>query len=229
MLKVGSLPQHLFQYSAMKTYIVVLLVVVVASTLLCRNTDAWMMVVTPFQSTTRQFILNDNSLFTSTLVTTTKSTRTMYHPTKYRNQRTYFMTPSEHPEDTTTTTDRAALNNSNINNNNLNELSPTEFILATENMDPTTRAVVEAAKKKQQQMALITENGGVPSNKYPIDAPSPVLLATSMILAIISTGTCVIVDSRERERNVYHTRTCTHRNVCIFGARRIIISITRYY
>lgn len=107
------------------------------------------------------------------------------------------MTPSEHPEDTTTTTDRAALNNSNINNNNLNELSPTEFILATENMDPTTRAVVEAAKKKQQQMALITENGGVPSNKYPIDAPSPVLLATSMILAIISTGTCVSADSRD--------------------------------
>ena len=70
-------------------------------------------------------------------------------------------------------------------------------------MDPTTRAVVEAAKKKQQQMALVTENGGVPSNKYPIDAPSPVLLATSMILAIISTGTCVSVDSRERERNVY--------------------------
>jgi hypothetical protein len=61
-------------------------------------------------------------------------------------------------------------------------MTPTERILANEKMDAATRAVVEAAAKRQA-----AENGSAES-KYPIDLPSPILLASSMILAIVSTG-----------------------------------------
>jgi hypothetical protein len=71
---------------------------------------------------------------------------------------------------------------------NIQEMSPTELILTTERMDPTTRAVVEAAKQKQQQQQQQNETDTVA--KYPIDLPSPLLLASSMVLAIISTGMC---------------------------------------
>jgi hypothetical protein len=67
----------------------------------------------------------------------------------------------------------------------LKDLSPTERILATEKMDPTTRAVVEAAQKRQQSSDDDNEQ------KYPIDLPSPVLLSTSMILAIASAGALI--------------------------------------
>lgn len=62
------------------------------------------------------------------------------------------------------------------------ELTPTERILENEKLDPATRAVVEAAVKRKQVVDLEPK-------KYPIDLPSPILLATSMILAIVSTGT----------------------------------------
>jgi hypothetical protein len=65
----------------------------------------------------------------------------------------------------------------------LENLSPTERILATEKMDPATRAVVEAAQKRRQ-----SDNDKVVP-QYPIDLPSPLLLSTCMILAIASAGT----------------------------------------
>lgn len=72
------------------------------------------------------------------------------------------------------------------------ELSPTELILETERMDPATRAVVEAAAKKRAQESNLL--GEVVEKKYPIDLPSPLLLASSMILAIVSTGMFFAVD-----------------------------------
>jgi hypothetical protein len=64
-------------------------------------------------------------------------------------------------------------------------LSPTEFILATEKMDPATRAVVIAAQKKRH----LDQGNSNTVESFPIDLPSPILLSTSMILAIASTGT----------------------------------------
>jgi hypothetical protein len=61
-------------------------------------------------------------------------------------------------------------------------MTPTERILANEKLDAATRAVVEAAAKRQA-----AENGSAEA-KYPIDLPSPILLASSMVLAIVSTG-----------------------------------------
>jgi hypothetical protein len=62
------------------------------------------------------------------------------------------------------------------------ELTPTERILENEKLDPATRAVVEAAAKRNSASEDVEQ-------KYPIDLPSPILLATSMVLAIASTGT----------------------------------------
>ena len=161
--------------------------------------------IAPSQTyTSSQFIFNSNSF--PVLMPSAIEARCAWHHTrifKTKDHRKFFMTLPENQDESTTgtsTTDRferaTTTTETSIpsNMNNLYELSPTEFILATENMDPTTRSVVEAAKKKQQQqqqqLAANGNGGDTAENKYPIDLPSPVLLATSMILAIISTGTC---------------------------------------
>lgn len=65
------------------------------------------------------------------------------------------------------------------------EMTPTERILENEKLDPATRAVVEAAQRKADAAAKSADT----KKSYPIDLPSPLLLATSMLLAIASTGT----------------------------------------
>lgn len=63
-------------------------------------------------------------------------------------------------------------------------LTPTERILENEKLGTAERAIVEAAAAKR----TAAENGET-KNKYPLDVPSPILLGTSIILAIASTGT----------------------------------------
>ena len=65
-------------------------------------------------------------------------------------------------------------------------LTPTERILENEKLGAAERAIVEAAVAKRNEA---TTGSSSNSNKYPLDLPSPLLLATSIVLAIASTGT----------------------------------------
>ena len=63
-------------------------------------------------------------------------------------------------------------------------LTPTERILENEKLGAAERAIVEAAVAKRNEATTGSDN-----KKYPLDLPSPLLLATSIVLAIASTGT----------------------------------------
>jgi len=64
-------------------------------------------------------------------------------------------------------------------------LSPTERILENETLGAAERAIVDAAAVAKR--AVPAAGGG--EKQYPVDLPSPILLATSIVLAIASTGT----------------------------------------
>ncbi len=150
--------------------------VVVLTLTVVSITDAFS-VTAPFQYETR------HSWLSPLVATTTMHSRTRVFVTPADNEEDPTSAVLPPPPSTTTTA---------TNTNSFNDLSPTEFILATEQMDPTTRAVVEAARKKQQQLLRDGDDDNNNAERsYPIDLPSPVLLATSMIFAIISTGTFV--------------------------------------
>ena len=138
-------------------------------------TDAFS-VSAPFRYQTRHSWLSSPLVAATTTTTIHSRTRVFVTPTDNEDDPTSAGLPPL-PSTTATTT-------ITTNTNSLSDLSPTEFILATEKMDPTTRAVVEAARKKQ----LDGDNTDAEERSYPIDLPSPVLLASSMIFAIISTG-----------------------------------------
>jgi hypothetical protein len=175
-------------------------------------TDAFVVTTAPFQHIlSRPMIGKYNS--SPVLISSYKGTRAQDHTIIFKlkkNHRKYFMSQPENQDESTA----VVVPTSNVSKN-LNELSPTEFILATENMDPATRAVVEAAKKKQQQQ--LEDGSGNTETKYPIDLPSPVLLATSMLLAIVSTGTlhvyhlvsCVCLDDNTRRSIINHAGLCS--------------------
>jgi hypothetical protein len=97
----------------------------------------------------------------------------------------FLSTSPDQNEDMSKDAEKTTASLASVVTPSLKDLSPTERILATEKMDPTTRAVVEAAQKRQQSSDDDNEQ------KYPIDLPSPVLLSTSMILAIASAGALI--------------------------------------
>ena len=144
-------------------------------------TDAFS-VSAPFRYQTRHSWLSSPLVAATTTTTIHSRTRVFVTPTDNEEDPTSAVLPPLPSTTTTTTTP--------TNTNSLSDLSPTEFILATEQMDPTTRAVVEAARKKQLDGDY---NNDAEERSYPIDLPSPVLLASSMIFAIISTGMFVRV------------------------------------
>jgi len=65
-------------------------------------------------------------------------------------------------------------------------LTPTERILENEKLGAAERKIVEAAAAKRDA-ALAGDDDA--AQKYPVDLPSPILLGTSILLAIVSTGT----------------------------------------
>ena len=161
-------------------------------------THAFVTIVPSHQYGSRSFTMmhhhKSQLVYPSLWITTWQSNRVKAlddtSVSNYSRPRKYFMSLDENQEEKSTATTSSNSNNNNNNIQSLMDLSPTEYILATEQMDPTTRAVVDAARKKQQ--LLLSNNNDNDNNKYPIDLPSPVLLATSMILAIISTGTICV-------------------------------------
>jgi len=81
-------------------------------------------------------------------------------------------------------------------------MTPTERILANENkLGAAERAVVEAAEARRKV------DNETPSQKYPVDLPSPILLASAIVLAIAATGACVAcVRASERFLSYYSIR-----------------------
>jgi hypothetical protein len=168
------------------------------------TTDAFILIAPFQQRMSKHIIVYNDKPFLGRIPTTKGKRMQQYHTKSIKIQEnhctTLFVTPSEQNQEESSSSSESSISTSSSSssplsttgNDDFSALSPTEFILATENMDPTTRAVVEAAaKKKQQQQQQVALSEG--ETTYPIDLPSPVLLATSMILAIISTGTYVVL------------------------------------
>jgi hypothetical protein len=83
------------------------------------------------------------------------------------------------------------LSSSNKNNDDTTTkpMSPTEIIIE-KRMNPN---FVPPGQSETEEMA---------PNKYPLDLPSPILLATSILLAIVSTGACY---SKNKHPTLYHS------------------------